>query len=276
MTMSNHPHSDTDGALKSYLDGSDGLSAAYQQLDQEQPPATLDARILAAARGAVPASTARDLPPARATTSRPPRRALAATFMVCALSAMFYFSQRDTRAPAFSVPSEAETAAFSRADDAGTEDAAAKRAAPAAMTVSGSLAPRAAAPAPAPAERTSVVPVRGSLAPPGTATSDGAVRFSTQPDESRVEINVTGSTAPAGAASGNSLGADTTFVLAPPGYRDSRDNWLQYLRDLQRDIDASTTAEPRLEALTARLAQEKADFANAYPDADLDALLDAP
>lgn len=45
-----HKHDDAD--LASFLDGSDGVSDAYRNLEQVQPPAHLDARILAAARGA--------------------------------------------------------------------------------------------------------------------------------------------------------------------------------------------------------------------------------
>ena len=44
-----HKHDDAD--LAAYLDGSDGVSDAYRSLEQAQPPAQLDARILAAARG---------------------------------------------------------------------------------------------------------------------------------------------------------------------------------------------------------------------------------
>lgn len=41
-----------DSELASYLDGSDGVSRAYGSLGQAEPPAALDARILAAARAA--------------------------------------------------------------------------------------------------------------------------------------------------------------------------------------------------------------------------------
>lgn len=41
-----------DSELASYLDGSDGVSRAYRSLGQAEPPAALDARILAAARAA--------------------------------------------------------------------------------------------------------------------------------------------------------------------------------------------------------------------------------
>lgn len=45
-------HKSDDAVLTSYLEGSDGLSDAYRTLSREQPPAHLDARILAAAQGA--------------------------------------------------------------------------------------------------------------------------------------------------------------------------------------------------------------------------------
>lgn len=44
-----HKHEDAD--LAAYLDGSDGVSDAYRSLALAEPPAQLDARILAAARG---------------------------------------------------------------------------------------------------------------------------------------------------------------------------------------------------------------------------------
>jgi hypothetical protein len=99
-------------------------------------------------------------------------------FMVCMLGMLFYFSQREANALNLAVPGAAITAAFS------TFSTATQRANATVIetiTVSGSLAP------------TRVVPVHGSLAPSDATHADAAERFSTQPDDTVQEIEVTGS-----------------------------------------------------------------------------------
>jgi hypothetical protein len=62
-------------------------------------------------------------------------------------------------------------------------------------------------------------------------------------------------------------------ATVPPYYRASRESWLNYLRDLQNQLDHAGAADEDLAAL---FTQEKADFTAAYPGDDIDALLSAP
>lgn len=76
-----------DNELKAYLAGQDGVSAAYRQTGEEEPPADLDNLILAAARHAVEKDTSRK------TDNLRQKFPLAASFMVGVLVTAMYFNQ---------------------------------------------------------------------------------------------------------------------------------------------------------------------------------------
>jgi hypothetical protein len=263
--MTDHTHSDSDADLTRYLDGSDGLSAAYQRLGQDTPPSVLDARILAAARGALHSAAPAPLPARRA-----PRHALAATFVVCTLSAMLYFSQHATDAAFFTrAAREAPPATLGAA---AAEFSSANAAAPVAAPPPSASLPQQSLPqqslpqqplpqrpllqqAPATTPAPASAPLRNTAVAPTVNEA--------QPSAAPLASSTAANDARAGSA------------LAAPDPHDSREHWVNYLRDLQHTIDTDADSSAR-DALQAQLAREKIDFASAYPDADLEALLAAP
>jgi hypothetical protein len=261
MTMQSQSHHDDNGTLKSYLEGSDGISNAYQQLAQETPPPELDARILAAAHG----GSSGTKPGVRKATvvHRTPNRALAASFMVCTLSAMFFFSQRDLNNPAYLASDEVGVTAFSSSAVTSVEAPLAAKAADV-IEVRASLAQRSAPMAAEVADApVTIVEVRGSLDSASRPVARAPERFSAQADETRREISVTGSrisVAPAAAPVAD--------------FRASRATWLAHLRELQESIAAADDAarEPLIEEFEA----EKADFAKTHPSTNLAAQLAIP
>jgi hypothetical protein len=88
-------HSDQD--LKAYLDGSDGVSAAYRKTARDEPSAALDRAILDAAREEVvakePAIGGREIPHMYGTA------ALAASVMVGILATSLYFNPQEIAVP---------------------------------------------------------------------------------------------------------------------------------------------------------------------------------
>ncbi len=102
MTESDDKH--TDSELKPYLEGRDGVSAAYRKSGREEPPAMLDHAILQAARAAVKPVVAMPIVAERTQSNSPLEStqrswrepyALAASLMVGVLGASIYFSQND-------------------------------------------------------------------------------------------------------------------------------------------------------------------------------------
>src|SRR5690606_5183764 len=93
------PDDKYDHELAAWLDGSDGVSAAYRQTAHEEPPPALDRMILQAAREAVRPPTANRnsaQPDARASRNlaRKPY-ALAASVMIAIAGLSFYLGVRD-------------------------------------------------------------------------------------------------------------------------------------------------------------------------------------
>lgn len=227
--MSDNEHKSPDSELASYLDGSDGVSRAYARLDQPEPPAALDARILAAARAGNPDMVNAARPASRATAPRwRGATALAASLVVGVVIG--------TQVPRSAV------VPLSSSDVAMEKASLPQATAPMAEVAEFAVAAEAAAPAPAPA-----LPVPQGIQAQ-RAVADRAAE------------------APAGAVTGARI-QQRAFAAAPPPaaepeYRRGVLLWLQEIARLQAQVEAG-------EPVQARLDDERTRFTARYPDIDL-------
>lgn len=266
--------SGTDAELSSYLEGKDGVSAAYRASSAEMPSAALDAAILQAARASL-----------RTTAAKPPKApalrnyySLAASLMLGMMLGAVLF-RGDNEAPVAitaSAPQGSDdfrkTVVLTEESAGEVVDSAATQAVPelpAAAQAEAFAAQEPPAPAsdavapPAPAgnsefrERTLPAPpppivtrnVGGtSVAPPRTQAQAQAARV----ESTEEEITVTGS---------------RIFRLS---YRDNQEDWL---REMLRMSEQLEDAQEDMTTLRETLELERAEFSAEYPDVPLDQAL---
>ncbi len=283
----------SDHDLKAYLDGRDGVSAAYRETAQEEPPRALDAAILQAARKHARPSTA-----AWYAKRRP--YAIAASFMIAVIAVSLYFSALDE----IVVPSAIEQATvraveLRSAERSADADDAAKAAAEAA--VSAETQSTAAAPAPAFDTRRLAPPVRTvgatPVAPPAVRETRSEA-FARRPEPpvplvitgpllEQIEADAAAQTQQGPTAdSGREENALEEIVVSGSrirddedrSYRESREDWLDAISAMAKEVEASArlvTARAATARLEAELEEEIALFLDAYPDTDIEAELDA-
>jgi hypothetical protein len=276
MNSTDDKHSDKD--LKAYLDGRDGVSAAYRKAAREEPPAALDAAILKAARAEVGLASA-----------KPEKRrvyALAASVMVAAVAASLYFRLPEDAGPIAANAEQASTRNFDRAldQDAGApapapegqneeaatpqQDFQVRQLAPPAQTVGAETAPARARDVEATtdtlarAAEPAAIVIDGPLLERIEAEAADAQTLQAAPRE---EITVTGSR------------ITRQRDAADLSYRESRDEWLSQIRILSIELQRSSrllTANQSTAVLTAQLEEEMELFAEQYPEIDLDVELE--
>lgn len=239
-----------DAQLKPYLDGQDGVSAAYRQASEEQPPAGLDALILSAAREAVKQS-------APGSKRRWGGYRVAASFMVGVLATSLYFNWQEgvdlADAPVASTQLSPRAAESSGSDGASAREA--PQLIPEAVVQEVSTANRRIA-----AQGTTVAPAIPTFTPPLRQTSAAV----------RAELRE------AGAAQLEEIAANGAFIVGANAnepdlsYRATQEQWVAYIRSLSQRMSALSQA---FDAGTVSLEEEMALFAEAYPDVDLEVAL---
>ncbi len=290
MTKSDDKHNDRD--LKAYLDGSDGVSAAYRKAARDEPPAALDRAILDAAREEVvakePAIGGREIPHMYGTA------ALAASVMVGILATSLYFNPQEIAVPV-SAPAAGQRVVLDEVRSAATErEEAENLAAFSQASVElripdppAAIADNAAAPSPRAEIRAEAV---ARLAQPPVVVFDGPLLDAIEADAAQAQATAQAQTAPrtlastgarsaaqtAGADAGELEEITVTGSRIPRrdtrdySYRESREDWLEEIRAQVEALDALS----RLTGNTVyqeQLLQEEMDlYAEVYPDADLD------
>lgn len=277
----------TDNELKSYLDGRDGVSAAYRKTAREEPPEGLDRRILRAARADARPGAGRG----KRSLARP--YMLAASVMIAVLAGTLYFRQpENVLAPAESDASFTTTAEVQRAEDvaqpAAEQERQRDRAEPQAAGADsqGAFTTRRLAP---PSPTVGISPT--AAAPPPTRDSAALARSSGGTEFvisgallERIEAEAQGNLAEPQAiaaapleeitVTGSRIGAVEDEDLS---YRASRDEWLAVIRYLEEERNTLSTqrdqAPEYFAAVVQRLNDERRLYSAAYPDANLDAEL---
>jgi hypothetical protein len=275
-------HSDQD--LKTYLDGRDGVSAAYRKTAQEEPPPALDARILKAARKEVQPSTETWY------ASRRPY-ALAASVMVAVLGLSLYLGTLDRLVVPGEVQQESVTAVeFRRVERA---------AAPAAPPEQDEEAPQVAlkpqfeARQLAPPVPTVGIADNAGVAAGALDVSVDALALTAEPPAIVIdgplleEIEAEADATRAQAARRESAELEEITVTGSrimrresgdTSYRASREEWLDEIRSMAEELDARSrlvTANRSAAVLQGQLEEEIELFLEEYPDTDIDAELEA-
>jgi hypothetical protein len=274
-------HSDQD--LKSYLDGRDGVSAAYRKTAQEEPPPALDARILNAARKAAQPATASWY------ASRRPY-ALAASVMVAVLGLSLYFGTLDELVVPRELQQEAATAVeFRRVERAAAptappqEDEVAPQAAADAQFEARQLEPpvpavgianNAGAPAPALDAALDALALTAEVPP---IVIDGPLleEIEAEADLARTQVLVA-----SGAQLEEIAVTGSRIVRREAGdtsYRESREQWLAEIRVMLSELEARSrlvTARRSASVLEEQIEEEIELFLAEYPDTDIDAELE--
>lgn len=219
-----------DSELASYLDGSDGVSRAYDSLGQAEPPAALDARILAAARAANAGVAKAAEPVSRKVAPRwRGGFALAASLVLGVMIGTQV--PRSAVVPASSSDVAMEKVAAPQSVVPVAEDA----------QFAGAVAPEA-APASAPAlQATQGVRAQRAVADRAEEASAAVVT---------------------GARTEQRAAAAAPPPAAEPEYRRGVLLWLQEIARLQEQVEAG-------DAVQARLDDERTRFTARYPDIDL-------
>lgn len=272
-----------DQELKAYLEGRDGVSAAYRKSAQEEPPAALDRLILDAAR-----RQAR--PSAEAWYAARKPYALAASVMIAVVALSLYLgtlddvvlNQEAAQAPTVATPIEFQRAERSAVRQSAAEEAGAARAqanfearqlAPPAPTVGASDAP----PAPAAAALATDALAVGVQVEPPAIVIDGTLLE---------EIEAKADAARAADASRATAGLEEVVVTGSRimrreegdlVYRASRASWLAEIRVMADELEARSrlvTARRSAAVLEEQLEEEIDLFLEAYPDTDIDAELE--
>jgi hypothetical protein len=254
MTNPDDKHDDKreDQQLAAWLDGRDGVSAAYRQTAREEPPPALDRKILQAARDAVQ-------PQAPSHVARPVY-ALAASVMVAVVGLSLYIGSRDDMAL------QQEKATEQRV----TETFEQRQLTPTAPTVSAGAAV-APAPPPAAVQRTEAF-ARSEEAP--ATVIDGPLLEQIEAEAARAgavatqreQIVVTGSRI-------------VRLNRDEPAYRASRDEWLAEMRAIVAALERSTSqgvSQRDTTELQRRLEDEIDHFLVAYPNTNINAELGLP
>jgi hypothetical protein len=293
-------HSDHD--LKAYLDGRDGVSAAYHKTAHEEPPRALDQAILDAARKHVRAPA--DVP-AKAWYAKRPPYALAASFMVAVVAVSLYFNSLDEIAlPAAMEEATVRVVEFQNVERAAEAEFDAKAAEATAAEEADLLASpefetrqlAPAAPAIGAADSVAVPAAPGAdinrdafarTAEPPPVVIDGLLLEEIEADAARVQVRRdTASTASqAPQEQGGQLQEITVtgsrIMRRDAGdvsYRESREDWLFEISEMTKEFAARsrlTTARAAAARLEQQLSEEMDLYLEAYPDADLEAELDA-
>lgn len=281
-------HGDND--LKAYLDGRDGVSAAYRKTAQEEPPRALDELILKAARKQAPPSTELWY------TKRRPY-ALAASFMIAVVAVSLYFSELDE----IVVPEAIEratvrTVELQRADapakaDAAVADTAATT--PESLTANVALAPAFETRQLAPAVRTvGADPVAPPAAPAVDLNREAFARVAEPvavvidgPLLEAIEAEAAGAQAPQVATAASTLEEITVtgsrIMRRDEGdvsYRNSREDWLDEIRFMTDEFESRArliTARAAAARIEEQLNEEIELYLEAYPEADIEAELEA-
>lgn len=280
-------HSDND--LKAYLDGRDGVSAAYRETAQEEPPRALDELILKAARKQAQPSTELWY------MKRRPY-ALAASFMIAVVAVSLYFSGLDE----IVVPEAIERATvrpveLQRADapeaDAEVADTAATN--PEATTTNVALAPAFETRQLAPAVRTVGADAVAPPAAPAVDLNREAFARVAEPAAvvidgpllEAIEAEAAGAQAPQVASTGGTLEEITVtgsrIMRRDEGdvsYRNSREDWLDEIRFMTDEFESRSrliTARAAAARIEEQLNEEIELYLEAYPEADIEAELEA-
>jgi hypothetical protein len=279
-------HSDND--LKAYLDGRDGVSAAYRETAQQEPPRALDEIILKAARKQAQPST--ELWYAK---RRP--YALAASFMIAVVAVSLYFSSLDE----IVVPEAIERATV-RAVELQRADApeADEKVADAAASPEATAGNVALAPAFETRQLAPAVPTVGAdpVAPPAAPTVDlnreafarvaePAAVVIDGPLLEAIEAEAAGAQAPQVASTGGALEEITVtgsrIMRRDEGdvsYRNSREDWLDEIRFMTDEFESRSrliTARAAAARIEEQLNEEIELYLEAYPEADIEAELEA-
>ncbi len=275
MKKSDDKHSDKD--LKAYLDGTDGVSAAYRKTARDEPSAALDRAILDAARREVVSKEleigGRQMPHMYGTA------ALAASVMVGILATSLYFNPQQVVVPV-SVPASAESVVLDEpraerleqqrnADQAGVPDTRAfqvRQIAPAAPAVGVANAPAAPAPAVANDVRTDAF-ARLAEAPP--VVIEGPLLERIEADAAQAQQSETAELEEVTVTASRVLRGDDRDY----SYRDSREDWLEQIRTQVEELEALGRLTGNTVFQEQQLQEEMDLFMEEYPDADLDAEL---
>ena len=281
-------HSDND--LKAYLDGRDGVSAAYRKSAQEEPPRAIDQAILMAARKQTQPSTE-----AWYTKRRP--YALAASFMIAVVAVSLYFSELDEIvAPAAIEQDTVRAVEFQRTATGNAEKITEEAAAPEAQLANlaapaqfdrRQLAPavptlRAADSVPAPAAAPAIRVIDDGFAravEPPRVVIDGPLLEQIEQDAAGAQAAPQRNT-----AEGNLediMVTGSRIMRRDQGdvaYRDSREDWLAEIRAMTDEFEARSrlaTARAAALRLENQLNEEIELYLDVYPDADIEAELEA-
>ena len=279
---SDDKHSDHD--LKAYLDGRDGVSAAYRKAATEEPPRALDQAILDAARK-------RAQPPAEAWYAKRRPYALAASVMLGVLAVSLYFNALDEVA----VPAAVEEATVRAVQIQNPERAAETK--PEEVTAGAAASAEVEAEAPLQFETRRLapaVPTAGAadtIAAPATpAVELNRDAFARAAEPARVVI--TGALLEeieADAAQAQRQGLELQEITVTGSrilrretgdlsYRNARATWLDEIGAMAQEFAARSrlvTARAAAARIEQQLDEEIALYLAAYPDADIEAELKA-
>lgn len=284
-------HSDND--LKAYLDGRDGVSAAYRKTAQEEPPRALDQAILDAARKQVQPS----ITELWYTKRRP--YALAASLMVAVVVVSLYFSGLDEVAiPEAIERATVRTVQIQRVDAPEVDEELADTAAsPEATAGNAALAPtfetRQLAPEiPTIGATPIATPIAAPAAPTVELNRDAFARVAEPaaviidgPLLEAIEAEAAGGQAPQAAAVASTLEEITVtgsrIIRRDQGdvsYRNSREDWLDEIRFMTDEFESRSrliTARAAAARIEEQVNEEIELYLDAYPEADIEAELEA-
>lgn len=279
-------HSDHD--LKAWLDGGDGVSAAYRETAHEQPPAALDRIILEAARQHAQPSAERWY------AARKPY-ALAASVMIAIAGLSLYLGTLDgligAAERAQPTPVEAvEVRRLERAEAVRREaDSQAEEEQRSASSQRTAFANR---PLPAPLQTVSAADAPAAPIVPAAATNPDALALSSEAPAIVIDGPLLESIEADAAAAQNRQQRSVASALdeitvtgsrilrrdeGDLSYRDSRASWLDEIRSMASELDARSrlvTARRAATVLEEQLEEEIELFLEAYPDTDIDAELE--
>jgi hypothetical protein len=263
---------DNDKALKAYLEGSDGVSAAYRQLGAEEPPAGLDAAIRRAAAQAVAMQPAAAGAPGKSpepvnnrTSNMPGLLSLAASLVAGVLIGVVVMDQGGTgfgsQPEMKSATAEAGAVAVQLSDEA-TGPATAARSPEVEQPLAVSL--------------DNLVQVNG---PQGAAPASESRELAATPPRDVIRLQSARQAEPAVAAASDTVLEEVILtgsrVRTPEeaiAYRSDQAEWLAAMAEMRQNLQDTRNREA---GLAASLEEELQLFMQQYPDVDLDTALDA-